>query len=128
MLVTYEICFLTFQAAGIKETYYGYDEDTKSVDSEHSLSMSSRMSSSRVSLDTTAELDDASDDVFEEVRYWGCTHIDYVLSILQGHYWIRYSYKIYAVLIVGNSHCSNTIFGHNIDIEFCPFEKSLIPR
>ncbi|KAK2173702.1 hypothetical protein NP493_853g01072 [Ridgeia piscesae] len=50
-------------AAGIKETYYGYDDDSRSVDSE--LSSSSRLSSSRQSLDATID-DDGDDNVFEE--------------------------------------------------------------
>ncbi|KAI0215101.1 hypothetical protein LSAT2_032879 [Lamellibrachia satsuma] len=49
--------------AGIKETYYGYDDDSRSVDSE--LSSSSRLSSSRQSLDMTMD-DDGDDNVFEE--------------------------------------------------------------
>jgi len=56
------------QAAGIKETYYGYDDDSRSVDSE--LSSSSRLSSSRQSLDATID-DDGDDNVFEEV----CCHL-----------------------------------------------------
>ncbi len=52
---------LYLQAAGIKETYYGYDEES-SVDSELS-SFSSRQSSSRLSLDTTLEDDDVYDEV-----------------------------------------------------------------
>ncbi len=61
---------LWLQAAGIKETYFGYDEDDTSVDSE--MSSSSRVSSSRMSLDTSLE-----DEVFDEVR-WGQNFTKYL--------------------------------------------------
>ena len=47
---------LIIQAARIKETYYGYDEDRASVDSE---------GSSKISLDTTLD-----EDIFDEVTYF----------------------------------------------------------
>ena len=59
------------QAAGVKETYFGYDDDTRSIDSEVSMEMSSssRRSSSRLSLDTTFDDDDVFEDVSDDLYF-----------------------------------------------------------
>ena len=64
-MMIYTTCMYTmyYQASGLKETYYGYDEDSESISSE--MSSASYLSSSHLSLDTSNE----EDDVFEEVSF-----------------------------------------------------------